>query len=72
MEQDGKEMPILLRQYLKIGGTILAFNVDKSFSSVLDALIAVDLRTTPREVLNRTMGTERAGAFLRYHGKLSN
>ena len=72
MEQDGKEMPILLRQYLKVGGTILAFNVDKSFSSVLDALIAVDLRTTPREVLNRTMGTERAGAFLRYHGKLSN
>ncbi len=72
IEQDGKEMPILLRQYLKIGGTVLAFNVDKNFSSVLDALIAVDLRQTSREVLNRYMGTAKAAEFLRFHGRLKN
>jgi hypothetical protein len=37
---------VLLRQYLKIGGELLAFNVDKSFSDVLDGLVLVDLRKT--------------------------
>ena len=72
IEQDGKEMPILLRQYLKIGGSVLAFNVDRNFSSVLDALIAVDMRYTSREVLNRYMGTTKAAEFLRVHGRLEN
>jgi putative hemolysin len=72
IEHDGKEMPILLRQYLKIGGAVLAFNVDRAFSSVLDALIAVDLRSTSREVLNRYMGTSKAAEFLRLHGRLQN
>lgn len=72
IEQDGKEMPILLRQYLKIGGSVLAFNVDRNFSSVLDALIAVDLRRASREVLNRYMGTTKAAEFLRVHGRLQN
>ena len=29
IEGDGKRVPVLLRQYLKIGGELLAFNVDK-------------------------------------------
>ena len=30
IEGDGKGVPVLLRQYLKIGGELLAFNVDRT------------------------------------------
>lgn len=30
LEGDGKGIPVLLRQYLNVGGQILAFNVDSS------------------------------------------
>ncbi len=32
VEADGKGLPILLRQYAKIGGKLLGFNVDRKFS----------------------------------------
>lgn len=68
IESDCKGIPILLRQYLKLGGRLLAFNVDPDFSDVLDGLILVDLRRTDRKVLERYMGREGAGEFLRHHG----
>lgn len=46
IESDGKGLPILLKQYVRMGGTVLCFNLDRKFSNVLDALIMVDLRTT--------------------------
>ncbi|MGA9075991.1 MAG: GNAT family N-acyltransferase, partial [Candidatus Sulfotelmatobacter sp.] len=56
VETDGKGLPILLRQYAKIGGKMLAFNVDRKFSNVLDGLVVVDLRKTESAVLERYMG----------------
>ena len=38
VETDGKGLPILLRQYAKIGGRLFGFNVDRKFSNVLDGL----------------------------------
>ena len=46
IERDGKGIPILLKQYVRMGGTVLCFNIDRRFSNVLDALIMVDLRIT--------------------------
>ncbi len=46
IETDGKGVPILLKQYLKLGGKLLGFNVDPSFSETLDGLVLVDLRQT--------------------------
>lgn len=63
VEADGKGLPILLRQYAKIGGKMLAFNVDQKFSNVLDGLVAVDLRQTDPLVLERYMGREGAARF---------
>jgi hypothetical protein len=60
-------VPILLRQYLKTGGKLLAFNVDRSFSHVLDALIMVDLRSAPAAVLERYFGKQEAAAFVQWH-----
>ena len=71
VEPDGKGVPILLKHYAKLGGRMLAFNVDKDFSDVLDGLVLVDLRQTDRTVLQRYMGEDGMRAFLSYHGLVS-
>ena len=68
VETDGKGLPILLRQYAKIGGKMVGFNVDRKFSSVLDGLVVVDLRKTEPAVLERYMGREGAARFRQRHG----
>jgi putative hemolysin len=68
VETDGKGLPILLRQYAKIGGKLVGFNVDRKFSSVLDGLVVVDLRKTAPAVLERYMGREAAIQFRTRHG----
>lgn len=72
VETDGKGLPILLRQYAKIGGKLLGFNVDRKFSNVLDGLVVVDLRQTDPAVLDRYMGKEPAAKFRRFHGVRSS
>ncbi|MCS7044181.1 MAG: lysophospholipid acyltransferase family protein [Bryobacteraceae bacterium] len=67
LEPDGKGMPVLLRQYLRLGGRVLAFNVDPHFSNALDALIVVDLLETDRPLLDRYLGREGAEQFLAFH-----
>jgi putative hemolysin len=67
VETDGKGLPILLRQYARIGGRLLGFNVDRKFSNVLDGLVLVDLRRTEDAVLERYMGREGAARFRERH-----
>lgn len=64
-----KGVPILLKQYLKLGGKILGFNIDPDFQDSLDSLILVDLTQTPIERLGQYMGSAEAEEFLRTHGK---
>ena len=71
VESDGKGLPILLRQYAKIGGKIFGFNVDRKFSNTLDGLVVVDLRQTDPAVLERYMGREAATAFRKLHAPAS-
>lgn len=68
IEPDHKDIPVLLRQYLRMGGKLLAFNVDPEFSSVVDGLILVDLSQAAPKTLRRYMGNETATAYLRFHG----
>jgi hypothetical protein len=56
-----------LRQYAKVGGKLLGFNVDRKFSNVLDGLVVVDLRKTEAAVLERYMGRENAARFRLVH-----
>ncbi len=51
IEPDHKGVPVLLRQYLKLGGRMLAFNVDPAFNHSIDCLLMVDLRQTDPRVL---------------------
>ena len=68
IERDGKGVPILLKQYLKLGGQVLAFNTDQKFSNALDGLIMVDLRASEPRVLARYLGQRGASSFLAHHG----
>lgn len=67
IETDRKQVPILLKHYLKLGGKIVGFNVDGHFSHVLDGLIVVDLTKTERRILERFVAPEGARQFLAYH-----
>ena len=67
IEADQKGVPILLKQYLRLGGRLLGFNVDPDFSNVLDVLIMVDLRRTAPKILSRYMGRDGAQSFFAHH-----
>jgi putative hemolysin len=71
VEADGKGVPILLKQYLKLGGKVLCFNVDREFGNTLDGLMVVDLIQADRRMLKRYMGAEGLEAFLDYHSETS-
>jgi hypothetical protein len=71
IESDDKGVPVLIRQYLKLGGRMLGFNIDAQFSDVVDGLIRVDLRETDPRILQKYMGREEAQAFINYHGEIS-
>ncbi len=67
IENDHKGIPILIKQYLKLGGKILAFNVDPDFSDVVDGLILIDLRKTDRRTRARYMGDSADASFRAHH-----
>lgn len=70
IEEDGKGIPVLLRQYLKLNGSLICFNVDPSFANVVDGLLMVDLRKTDPRLLKRFMGAEGVERFIACHGPL--
>jgi hypothetical protein len=53
VEQQPIGIPVLLRQYLKLGGKLLGFNIDPKFANALDGLILVDLTKTEPKMLKR-------------------
>lgn len=67
IEPDGKGVPVLLRQYLKLGAKVIGFNVDANFSDVVDGMIVVDLARVEIRELSKYMGREAAESFLAQH-----
>jgi putative hemolysin len=68
VEPDRSGVPVLLRHYLRLGGQLLGFSVDREFSEVLDGFILVDLARTEPRLLERYLGKDSARRFLRVHG----
>src|SRR5205823_4492598 len=66
-EGDGKGVPVLLRQYLKLNARLIGFNTDPAFGDALDALMIVDLAAIDPAILARYLGRARAAAFLAFH-----
>jgi hypothetical protein len=67
--ENGRGLPVLLRQYLKLGGEVLAFNVDAAFNDTLDALIVVDLVRADATAIGRYMGAENLRRYHALHGR---
>ena len=67
LEPDGKGMPVLLRQYLKLNARLLGFSIDSQFGDTLDALMMVDLTMVDRATLDRCLGKDAAVHFLAHH-----
>ena len=68
IETDQKGIPVLLKQYLKLSGKMLGFNIDPDFGDVLDGLILVDLRQVNEKILERFAG-DAGAATIRAYGK---
>jgi putative hemolysin len=66
---EGKGVPVLLRQYLGLNGKLVSFNVDSEFNDALDGLIVVDMRKVDEKTLSRYMGHQEANVYLCHHKK---
>jgi putative hemolysin len=66
LEGDQKGLPILMREYVKLGGQFLAFSVDPAFQAAMDGLVVVDLDLTPPRLLSLHMGPENYERFRRF------
>lgn len=69
IEEDEKGVPVLLRQYLKLGGRILGFNVDPAFSNVIDGMLVVDLLKSERSLLAKYFTEEGVDIIHAHHGR---
>ena len=58
LEKDGKHIPVLLKQYLRLGGQMLSFGIDEDFGGTLDGLVLVDMCHAPARVLRRFCGKD--------------
>jgi hypothetical protein len=66
LEPDQKGLPILVREYVKLGGQFLAFSVDPAFQAAMDGLVVVDLDRTSSRLLLAHMGPENYERFRNY------
>ncbi|MGJ8682021.1 lysophospholipid acyltransferase family protein [Paraglaciecola sp.] len=51
LEADGKDVPILLKHYKKLGAVFHSLGVDKSFNDTPGLLLSVDLPSAPEKLL---------------------
>lgn len=65
--EQGRGLPVLLRQYLGLQGKLVCFNVDPAFNDALDGLIVVNLLQVPVKTLAKYMGHDQARAYLAQH-----
>lgn len=72
VEEEDVGVPVLLRQYLKLNGRILGFNVDPDFNNSIDCLLWVDLTRTDPALLRKYMGREGADRFFARHAPSAN
>jgi hypothetical protein len=56
VEPDEKGIPVLVREYLKLGGQFVGFNLDASFGDCLDGLVIVDVKHMPEKYRRRYLG----------------
>lgn len=68
IEPDGKGIPPLLRQYLKMGAKVIGFNLDPEFGNCLDGLCVFDAAQVDRRAVRRYVSEEEVDRFKDVHG----
>ncbi len=63
LESDQKGLPVLIREYIKLGGQFLGFSVDPAFHDAMDGLVVVDLERTNPRLLQLHMGQDNYEHF---------
>ncbi|MBT0586983.1 lysophospholipid acyltransferase family protein [Alteromonas oceanisediminis] len=56
LESDGKDIPVLMRQYLKMGATFHCLGIDPSFNHTPGMLLSVDLPKAPEKLKRLYLG----------------
>lgn len=63
IEPDGKDIPILAKQYLKMGAKFHALGIDTSFNHTPGLLLSVDLSKAPLKQMKLYMGESKFSAY---------
>lgn len=63
----GRDVPILMKHYHRLGARAFDFSVDEDFGGSVDALVMVEILNIPRPILQRYLGDAGAAAYLAYH-----
>jgi putative hemolysin len=63
LEPDHKGLPVLVKEYVKLGGRFLGFSVDPDFQDALDGFVVVHLDRTNPKLLSLYMGSENYERF---------
>ena len=66
--EGGSGIPVLLRQYLRLGGKMVSFGIDEDFGGTLDCFVVVELSKTPERARRRYRGKEYANDSNYTHG----
>ncbi|WP_413700115.1 GNAT family N-acetyltransferase [Psychromonas sp. KJ10-10] len=66
IEEDNKDIPILLKHYHKMGAEFHALGVDKQFNNTPGFLLSVDLAKAPEKLLNLYFGVEEKVSYQQY------
>ncbi|HWO09501.1 MAG TPA: GNAT family N-acyltransferase, partial [Polyangiaceae bacterium] len=63
LEPDQKGLPVLVKEYIKLGGQFLGFSVDPDFQDAMDGFVVVSLDRTNPKLLALYMGNENYERF---------
>jgi putative hemolysin len=69
IEPDGKDVPILVKQYTKLGAKFQSIALDINFNNTPGVLLTVDVRKAPLKALKLYMGKDFE-EYLRYHSSI--
>lgn len=67
IEPDGKGIPILIRQYMKLGGRFCGFGIDPSFNDAIDCLVMIDIMKGDNAMLARYIGEDALKELRNFH-----
>lgn len=65
IEKDGKDIPVLLKQYHKLGANFHCMGIDTNFNQTPGLLLSVHLPSAPEKLLKLYLGDNKAG-YLAY------